>query len=102
MATKHKTEFTDCDLTNLRTLLSFAEVSSQQWRETRETLYNKCGRMRDELGEHKTDVNAELLRIVSDFLQWGQNNASPIDANSPHDILCRAFALLERLKAGTS
>ena len=39
----------------------------------------------------------ELLRIVSDFLQWGRDNTSPIDANSPHEILCRAFETLERI-----
>lgn len=41
-------ELTDADLTNLRTMISMHKAEGDDWRNTRDSLYEKLGRMRDQ------------------------------------------------------
>jgi hypothetical protein len=44
-------------------------------------------------------VNAELLAALRALTDWGREHTSPRDANSPHDLLIRAVAAIDKADA---
>lgn len=61
---------------------------------------------RDAIGALKAGIAAEqrevkeLREVLQALLDWGRNYTSPADANSPHGLLVRAHALLNRVREG--
>jgi hypothetical protein len=44
-------------------------------------------------------VNAELLEALRALTDWAREHTSPRDANSPHDLLVRAIAVIDEAEA---
>jgi hypothetical protein len=44
-------------------------------------------------------VNTELLEALKALTHWGREHTSPRDANSPHDLLIRAVAAIDKADA---
>lgn len=44
------------------------------------------------------DVNAELLAALESLTDWGREHTSPLQPNSPHDLLVQATAAIAKAK----
>lgn len=55
---------------------------------------------RSNVDNRANDCVAEMLEALRALLDWGRDNTSPVDANSPHALLVRACEVIAKATEG--